>query len=63
MGDAFKQNWKGFSCFMITGNLSALKKVGLKSSMKKELFNGSIDCRLARFDIYEGSKRAPLSDE
>ena len=57
MGDAFKQNWKGFSCFMITGNLSALKRVGLRSSMKKELFNGSIDCRLARFDVYEGSKR------
>jgi putative N6-adenine-specific DNA methylase len=42
---------------MITGNLSALKKVGLKSTMKKELFNGPIECRLARFDIYEGSKR------
>jgi putative N6-adenine-specific DNA methylase len=42
---------------MITGNLTALKKVGLKSTSKKELFNGSIDCRLARFDVYEGSKR------
>lgn len=57
LGDAFKNNWKGFACCMITGNLTALKKVGLKSTMKKELFNGSIECRLARFDIYEGSKR------
>jgi putative N6-adenine-specific DNA methylase len=57
LGDAFKQNWKGFSCFMFSGNLGALKKVGLRSSSKKELFNGSIECRLARFDIYEGSKR------
>lgn len=57
LGDAFKQNWKGFSCFMITGNLTALKKVGLRSTSKKVLFNGSIECRLARFDIYEGSKR------
>lgn len=57
MGDAFKQNWQGFSCCMITGNLSALKKVGLRSTSKKELFNGSIECRLARFDIYEGSKK------
>ena len=57
LGDAFKQNWKGFACFMFTGNLTALKKVGLRSSSKKELFNGSIDCRLARFDVYEGSKR------
>lgn len=57
LGDAFKQNWQGFSCFMITGNLSALKKVGLRSTSKVELFNGSIECRLARYDIYEGSKR------
>ncbi|MCF8276585.1 MAG: class I SAM-dependent RNA methyltransferase [Flavobacteriales bacterium] len=57
LGDAFKQNWKGFSCFMITGNLGALKKVGLKSTSKLELFNGSIECRLARFDVYEGSKK------
>ncbi|MFT4545360.1 MAG: putative N6-adenine-specific DNA methylase [Bacteroidia bacterium] len=62
LGDAFKTNWKGFACFMITGNLTALKKVGLKSTSKKELFNGSIDCRLARFDIYEGSKRQKDED-
>lgn len=57
IGDAFKQNWKGFSCFMITGNLNALKKVGLRTSSKIPLFNGSIDCRLARYDIYEGTKK------
>ncbi len=57
LGDAFKQNWKGYSCFVFSGNLGALKKVGLRSTSKKELFNGSIDCRLARFDVYEGSKK------
>ena len=57
IGDAFKQNWQGFACFMITGNLTALKKVGLKSTSKVELFNGSIECRLARYDVYEGSKK------
>ena len=57
LGDAFKQNWKGFACHMITGNLGALKKVGLRSTNKIVLYNGSIECRLARFDIYEGSKK------
>lgn len=57
LGDSFKQNWKGFACHMITGNLSALKKVGLRSTSKIVLYNGSIECRLARFDIYEGSKK------
>jgi len=63
MGDAFKQNWQGFACCMITANLSALKKVGLKSTSKKELFNGALECRFARFDIYEGSKKAPETHE
>jgi putative N6-adenine-specific DNA methylase len=57
LGDAFKQNWKGHACFIFSGNLGALKRVGLRSSSKKELFNGSIECRLARFDVYEGSRK------
>lgn len=57
LGDAFKQNWQGHSCFVFSGNLGALKKVGLRSTSKIELFNGSIECRLARFDIYQGSKK------
>lgn len=57
LGDAFKQHWKGYACHIFSGNLSALKNVGLKSSVKIPLYNGPIECRLARFDIYEGSKR------
>ena len=57
LGDAFKQNWHGYTCFIFSGNLGALKKVGLRTTSKKELFNGPIECRLARFDIYKGSKR------
>ncbi len=57
LGDTFKQNWQGFTCFVFSGNLGALKRIGLRSTSKKELFNGPIDCRLARFDMYQGSKR------
>jgi len=62
IGDTFKQNFKGYSCFMITANLDALKKVGLKSTSRTVLYNGQLECRLARFDIYEGSKRNPKDD-
>ncbi|MCB0756095.1 MAG: class I SAM-dependent RNA methyltransferase [Flavobacteriales bacterium] len=62
LGDAFKQNWQGHTCFIFSGNLGALKKVGLRSPSKKELFNGSIECRLARFDVYEGSKKHRTDD-
>lgn len=58
LGDAFKQNWKGYTCFILSGNLSAIKHVGLKSTNKTVLYNGPIECRLAQFDIYAGSKRS-----
>ncbi|MFC2176605.1 RNA methyltransferase, partial [Bacteroidota bacterium] len=62
IGDTFKQHFKGYACFMISANLEALKKVGLKSTSKIVLYNGQLECRLARFDVYDGSKRAPKKD-
>jgi putative N6-adenine-specific DNA methylase len=42
---------------MIVGNLEAIKNVGLKPSRKIKLFNGPIETRLVKYDIYEGSRR------
>jgi putative N6-adenine-specific DNA methylase len=32
------------------------KKVGLKASRRIEFWNGTIDCRLLKYDMYEGKK-------
>jgi len=58
MGDTMKQNYPGTHAWFITANLEALKFVGLKPSRKIKLFNGSLEARFVKYEMYEGSKRA-----
>jgi putative N6-adenine-specific DNA methylase len=39
--------------WFITGNLEALKFVGLRPSRKIKLFNASIEARLVKYDVRE----------
>jgi hypothetical protein len=57
IGDTLKKNYPGTNAWFITGNLDALKYVGLKPSRKIKLFNASIEARLVKYEMYEGSKR------
>lgn len=57
IGDTLKQNYPGTQAWFITANLEALKFVGLKPSRKIKLFNGSLEARLVKYEMYEGSKR------
>lgn len=63
IGDTLKKNYPGTSAWFITGNLEALKFVGLKPSRKIKLFNASIESRLVNFQMYEGSKRTKFQRE
>lgn len=63
MGDFFKQNCKGFNCFVFTGNMELAKKIGLKASRRIEFFNSTIDCRLLRYEMYDGTKRTTFKQE
>lgn len=57
MGDTLKQRLSGWTCWIFTGNLDAAKHIGLRPSRKIPLFNGPVECRLLRFDMYAGSKK------
>ena len=52
IGDKFKHDFKGYKCYVFSGDLSALKHLGLKASSKTKLYNGPIECRLNKYDIY-----------
>ena len=58
IGDTLKQGYPGTQAWFITSNLEAIKHVGLRPSRKIKLFNGSLESKLLRYDIYEGSKKA-----
>ena len=57
IGDVLKNKYKNYTAYVFTGNLQEAKHIGLKTSFRKELFNGAIDCRLLKYDMYAGSKR------
>ena len=61
IGDSFKQRFQGYDCWIISSNMVALKNVGLKTSAKIPLFNGQLECRFAKYQMYSGSKR--IKDE
>ncbi|MCF8298592.1 MAG: class I SAM-dependent RNA methyltransferase [Saprospiraceae bacterium] len=58
IGDALKQKFRGFNAFVISSDLRAIKFIGLKPSKKIIIFNGPLECRYNKFEIYQGSKKA-----
>ena len=58
IGDTLKQNYPGTQAWFITSNLEAIKHVGLRPSRKIKLYNGALESKLLKYEIYEGSKKA-----
>ncbi len=56
-GDNLKSQYDGWSAWFISSNIEALKKVGLRPSRKIKLFNGSLECRLMKYEMYRGTKK------
>ncbi len=52
MGDTLKHGFKGWSAYIFSGNLDAIKHIGLKPSKKVLLYNGKIECKLLKYDVY-----------
>lgn len=57
MGDALKNHYTDSRAWILSGNLDAIKRIGLHPSKKIKLFNGAIECRLQCFEMYDGSKK------
>lgn len=57
IGDALKQRAPGATAWVLVGDRELAKQIGLRPSRRIPLFNGPIECRLLRFDLYEGSQR------
>ncbi len=56
-GDALKHRGAGATAWLLVGNPDLAKAIGLRPSRRIVLFNGPIECRLLRFDLYQGSTR------
>jgi putative N6-adenine-specific DNA methylase len=62
IGDTLKNNYKGFEAHIITSNSDGLKSIGLKTSKKTILFNGGVECRLLKYELYDGTRKIRPAD-
>lgn len=57
IGDTFKQSYPNTLAWMISSDLEAVKKVGLRPSRKVKLYNGKLETRFLQYEMYEGTKK------
>jgi putative N6-adenine-specific DNA methylase len=58
IGDKLKKDYKGYSAWIISSSPEAIKSIGLRPSRRIHIFNGSLECRFLKFELYDGSKKA-----
>lgn len=57
IGDVLKSKFQGYEAWIITANPQAAKSIGLKTSKKIILFNGPLESRFLKFELYGGSRK------
>ncbi len=63
IGDKLKKDFGGWTCWIISSNMEAIKSIGLHPSKKMTLFNASLECKLLKYEMYSGSKKASKQDK
>lgn len=57
IGTTLKYNFAGNKAWILTAGKENLDHIGLKTVKRYKLFNGAIECILAGYEIYEGSRK------
>ncbi len=52
MGEIFKKRFAGWTAYVLAGDLELAKNIGLKPARRFVLFNGPLECRLLKFELY-----------
>ena len=51
-GDVLKQRCAGYTAYLFTGNRQLAKWIGLRTAKRFTLYNGPIECRLLKYDLF-----------
>ena len=57
IGDTLKQKYHNTNSWIISSNFEAIKRIGLKPSKKFKIYNGKLESKFLKYEIYEGSKK------
>ena len=56
IGDTMKRKFAGYTAWMISSDLESVKFIGLRPSRRIPVFNGPLECRFLKFDLFAGRK-------
>ena len=56
VGSVFKHKFQGSKCWLISSHIECLDKIGLKSSKRIKLLNGTLECWYNCYDIFAGKR-------
>jgi putative N6-adenine-specific DNA methylase len=57
IGDALKKHFDGYDVWIISSNKEAMKRIGLRASARLTLYNGALECKYHKYEIYSGSRK------
>jgi putative N6-adenine-specific DNA methylase len=57
IGNKLKKDFQGFNCWILTSSPEAVKSIGLRPSRRIKIYNGALECRYLRFEMYPGTKK------
>jgi len=52
LGDVLKQQFRGWTAFVLSGNKELAKTIGLKSAQRIPVYNGSLPCQWMKYELY-----------
>ncbi len=61
IGDTLKKKWAGYQAWVLTSDREAANRIHLTPKPRIKLFNGSLECRFLRYEMYSGTKRTSAS--
>lgn len=63
IGNTLKTNFVGFDAWILSASNSSMKKIGLKTSKRLTLFNGALECKYYKYELYQGSKKKHFDED
>jgi len=56
IGDTLKRKYTGYTAWFISSDLESIKFIGLRPSRRIPVFNGPLECRFVKFEMFAGKK-------
>jgi len=57
LGYTLKNRFQGWDAWILSGNKDLLQEMKLKSTRRHYLYNGNIECRFLKYEMYSGTRR------